>query len=87
MFTWVQFLIGPSAHDWLLGSDGVYPLDGRWATRRCIQAASERAFRLNTNLNKGIIAFQFMRGERYSTSRPISGIIKLKAIPELLRSS
>jgi hypothetical protein len=57
----------------LLGSDGVHRLDARISAWRRHDAAKKRIKALK-NVQPHIVAYQLMRGEKYSTAKPISEI-------------
>ena len=44
----------------MLGSDGIYPIDGRYALRTIHDIGIIQAKRLNDQLNKGVIGFSII---------------------------
>lgn len=61
----------------LLGSDGIYHLDGRFSLDNHISGTKLKAMQINDRLRKGIVGFKIMKGPRYSEAKAISEYIKL----------
>lgn len=55
----------------MLGSDGVFHLDGRFGEQRIDSEVKKRANMLNINLGKGITGYQVFSGENYSSAKPV----------------
>ena len=77
---WVQFYrpdlsgeLSPA-----LGSDGVFPCDGRWSPSRCLMRADQHAAGLNRHLNKGFTHRALFYGEAFSRSTKQTQILPIK---------
>jgi len=63
----------------MCGSDGVFHLDARKSLPNQKLDAEKRIKSLNDSLNLRIKGFQIMRGERYTTAKPVTNTIKTPA--------
>lgn len=50
----------------VVGTDGVFILDGRNTLRNMIYNAESRMNKMNRNLNKGFVGFKIVRSERFT---------------------
>lgn len=60
-----------------LGTDGVYELDKRKNLPNHIESAIQRANNLE-KVQPHYIAFKIMKGERYSSAKPITDLIAIR---------
>lgn len=60
----------------MCGSDSIHYIDARLSTINCVNAARTAAQRLNSGLNKGIVAFRIASGT-IQQPQYLTGIIKL----------
>lgn len=59
----------------LLGNDGVMIVDSRMNILDIKTLAVKQISVLNSKLGKGVIGFQVMQGEKFSTAKPINSLI------------
>jgi hypothetical protein len=64
----------------ILGSNGIFMLDGRWSKRTAIEKIKDS---LSSSNIDNADSFQLFKGERFTTARPVSVVIKLETIQEM----